>query len=354
MLDKILSTKTSEIIKLLTDIFISIVGIGRSDGKNYLYFPNKQSPLLYQAHFDTKLDEKDYNKYSLVRYRGDVVVSAKDSVMGADDRAGVFALWSIAKSLLENKLPIPSLLFTNGEEDGGKGMKQFVKNYLASEFDHINLAIAFDRRHCNDYVSYVSNPDEVESYIEGFGFVSEFGSYSDIKDFSEHTLIPSVNVSVGYYNEHTVKEELHLDELKMTMRRAVGIVKDPIDKRYPCKAKTWGYSGGYGYEGWNNGWKNGVDQKWDYLTKTWVDVVKSGEEQQGALLNSDDGQEASGVGIQQHFNGLGRKKRNKFKLRCEACKTKKDVSLRYCYDTQDYVAVCGNCAKRFNVTMRSF
>jgi hypothetical protein len=234
------------------------------DKDNWLYYPTS-SPLLIQAHYDSLATYKDYKLF------GDQLILKANGILGADDRAGVASILEIYNRCVEAKITPPSMLFTNHEETGGGGMKEFVKRHKKEDFDHVDLFIALDRQGCHDYVQYVDNPKEVEEYIERFGFIKAHGSYSDIKDLSELTLVPSVNLSVGYYSQHTAGERLAVDEMFMTISRVMRIIKYPIGKRYPCKAKTY-----YTYQTYNQNWKrwNDPNYEWDSDKRDWVKKKK--------------------------------------------------------------------------------
>jgi hypothetical protein len=249
LLNKIFKSDTSSLLGVIQEH----LGDGETDGVNYLFYPSG-SPLLLQAHIDSLADYGD--KYKLL---GSKNILTANGILGADDRAGVFALIEIRARCIARKLTIPSLLFTNFEESGGRGMEEFLKTVSVDDFKHINLAIAIDRRGCNDYVSYVSLEKEVEKYIERFGFISAHGSYSDIKEFSEMTLIPSVNLSAGYYAQHTKMERLHIDELYLTINRVISMIREPILNLYKCKKKSYTSS----YNHWDG-------EGWDYETRSWV------------------------------------------------------------------------------------
>jgi hypothetical protein len=265
---ELFESDTTKVIPLIE----KYLGKGVSDYDNYLYYPSK-SPLLLQAHIDTLANYK--RKYEL-HVRHNIITC--NGVLGADDRAGVFAIYDIYtkckgdKKKDTSKLDMPSLLFTNYEETGGKGMDVFLKTKSPKDFEHINLAISIDRRGCNDYVNYVSIDKKVDDYIEDFGFIHSHGSYSDIKEFSEFTEIPSVNVSAGYYFQHTNMERLHYDELSMTINKIVRIIKNPIDKKYKCRKKYAAAS--YRYDdGWGN---SGYSYNRGYLTdEYWANYKKS-------------------------------------------------------------------------------
>jgi hypothetical protein len=219
---------------------------------DYLYL-DTGSPLLFQAHVDTvrlKDDIKIIRKHNIMR--------ANDAILGADDRAGVFAILKIAEWCKTEKLQCPNILLTDGEEGGGWGMITFTESHKNKELSHVRLAVAFDRQGGNEYVTYNDLHDNVRKYIESFGFNKAIGSFSDIEFFTDEYQIPSVNLSVGYYMQHTKQERLHWDELLLTIERAKMIVKTPINKLYKSKKSPWagyrsqwaGNARSWGYSDW--------------------------------------------------------------------------------------------------------
>ena len=256
-LQRIFSLKEKELITEIT----GLIGVGRTDKDNYLYYERPESPILLQAHIDSLATYNDKYKLRLSNH-----ILRASGVLGADDRAGVFSLLQITKICNKKGLILPNLIFTNYEESGGGGMKAFVKASKKKDFSHIKIAIAIDRRGCNDYVTYVDIDDEVKKYIEDFGFCSSYGSYNDIKEFSEFTKIPSVNLSCGYYNQHQKDERLHVDEMELTIKRVVRIIENPIEKLYECRPK------------WSNNynWSNRV---WSKKLGRYIDSSEEEEEE---------------------------------------------------------------------------
>lgn len=229
-IEQLLMSKENQIFNLIR----SEMGEG-IEGDNYLWYPSN-SPLLFQAHIDTVRDESKPIKLSV----GQHVVTA-EGILGADDRAGIcIAMW-IAAYAKKHSLQMPQFLFTNKEETGGIGMKQFLD--CEPDLTGVNLAIALDRRGASEYVYYNRIATEVKEYIEHFGFIEEYGTFSDIELFSERTRIPSVNISVGYYHQHTKHEQLNIDEMRLTLRRCAFIISDPLEKLYPVKEKKYGGRG---------------------------------------------------------------------------------------------------------------
>lgn len=223
---KLLQMNNSEVFPYLEEGLYDIYPSHKYEScyrrNEFLFFCNSKSPILLQAHIDTVRDEKKELKIF-----GDKILYA-NGILGADDRAGIYAIMEICR---ESSV-LPNLLFTNGEETGGSGMRKFTHKFKSKHLKHINLCIALDRQGVGEYVTYNDLPLEVSMYMESFGFTEHEGSFSDCQIFTSKYRIPSVNVSVGYHHQHTASECLHIDEMEMTIFRLLDILVNPIDKLY--------------------------------------------------------------------------------------------------------------------------
>ena len=89
--------------------------------------------------------------------------------------------------------------------------------------------------------------------LEGFNIRQEIGSYSDVKDLSQHTNIHHLNLSAAYYNEHGPGE--YLDSLALARylvpkyRALITTLRD-LDRvwKVPAPTKASYYSYSYGDE----------------------------------------------------------------------------------------------------------
>jgi hypothetical protein len=122
--------------------------------------------------------------------------------LGADDRAGVFA---IIKLLHEGYRP--SVILTLGEEKGGIGARHLIENHPAAE-SNLYFLVELDRQGYNDCVFYQCDNPEFLEFIERFGYTTDFGTFTDISFICPTWGIAGVNLSVGYYNEHSEAEFL--------------------------------------------------------------------------------------------------------------------------------------------------
>ena len=199
-----------------------------TDSENYLYKHNENSRYLIVAHLDTVCDAGFKHIVTDIEKQ---CISNVNGILGADDRAGCFMVYQLLKN---TKLPDFDVLITNYEECGGLGVGRFIKDKVIN-LENIRLFIELDRMGANEYVSYTPLPDQVKTYIEKFGFKENRGSYSDIADLSEEYLVPSLNLSVGYYHQHTKKEYLNLKEMKEISRKMNFIISNPIDQLYPIE-----------------------------------------------------------------------------------------------------------------------
>lgn len=140
--------------------------------------------------------------------------------IGGDDRAGIFGITQIIKDCK------PYLLFTTDEEIGGIGAKKFTEEYKIALNKKVKYIVELDRRGNKQAVFYDCGNKKFKDYILSFGFKEYYGSFSDISVLSPAYDIASVNVSAGYYNEHTKQEYINLNDLKNTVEIVKKMVID--------------------------------------------------------------------------------------------------------------------------------
>lgn len=192
MLHKLLS-EIADYTVYSTDLFIAAEG---------------NIPIVLVAHMDTVFNRPPKDFY-FDEKRGALW---SPEGLGADDRAGIFAILKIIGSGLH-----PHILFTCDEETGGAGAID--ASQYGSFFGDIRYVIELDRRGSNDCVFYDCNNTDFIQYVETFGFKEAIGTFSDISIICPVWKTAGVNLSVGYYNEHTICEILMVDELARTISR---------------------------------------------------------------------------------------------------------------------------------------
>lgn len=164
-------------------------------------------PILLVAHMDTVFKKPPakiiYNE------KKDLIYNPHGG-LGGDDRCGVYA---ILKLLEKYK---PHILFTEDEEIGCIGAYKAVDTLPKP---NIKFIIEIDRKGSNDCVFYECGNESFIKYIEAFGFKSAKGTCSDISVLGSVWDIAAVNISSGYYNEHTSREFVIFKELQNNIKR---------------------------------------------------------------------------------------------------------------------------------------
>ena len=177
-------------------------------------------PVALVAHADTVFK----NPPKTFFYDQKCMVLWSPEGMGADDRAGVYA---IIKILEDWKDDLPTIIFTLGEEDYGVGAREIANMWPnQSTMKNLKYMIELDRQGYNDCVFYQCENNDFVNYIESFGFKKQPGSYTDIYFPMDTWNTCGVNLSVGYYNEHSYYEILHPDELEETIDKVRKMLKD--------------------------------------------------------------------------------------------------------------------------------
>ena len=173
-------------------------------------------PVCLVAHLDTvfKLPPEDFF------YDQEQKILWSPDGLGTDDRAGVYA---IAEILLKHKLK-PHIIFTDGEEKGGIGASALIEDFPDCPFEQLNFIIELDRQGYNDCVFYRCDNQNFEKFIKKFGFKYAIGSFTDISIIAPQWGVAAVNLSVGYYNEHSYAEYLDIKNLKTTIDKVVSIL----------------------------------------------------------------------------------------------------------------------------------
>ncbi len=115
----------NELQDLGADIRIDVAGnlIG--------YLGSGKNPFLLGGHLDSVQPCEGIK----VKRDGDIVSSSGDTILSADDGAGIFEVLTAVRYLKEQNIPTPpiDILFTVGEEIGGKGVRALNKTDIRAE-----------------------------------------------------------------------------------------------------------------------------------------------------------------------------------------------------------------------------
>lgn len=173
-------------------------------------------PIGLVAHIDTV-----WSTSPMIIYDSEKEIMTGVHGLGADDRAGIFMILQLLEAGFR-----PSIIFTNGEECGGIGSLDLVKDYRKKEkfFTDLRCLIELDRTgHC-DSVYYQSSNSSYEKWINSFGFKTAKGTFTDISIIAPIWDVAAVNLSVGYYYEHCVNELLYIRFYEDTFDKMVKIL----------------------------------------------------------------------------------------------------------------------------------
>lgn len=141
--------------------------------------------------------------------------------IGADDRAGIYAIMELIAR--EYK---PTIILTTDEEIGAIGASCVIGDYPNAPCK-LNFLIELDRRGEKDSVFYDCDNRLFEDYINYYGFITEWGSFSDISYIAPAWGVAAVNLSIGYYNEHSLAEYLNIHHMFATIDK-VGLILENV------------------------------------------------------------------------------------------------------------------------------
>ncbi|MCS7054534.1 MAG: hypothetical protein NZM09_12500 [Ignavibacterium sp.] len=192
---------------------------------------SRENKVVLVAHADTYFDQH-YRPYkinhTLVEYNGFIYGQDENgfsTAIGADDRAGCAILWLLRESG-------HSLLITDGEEKGRIGSKWLMKSNpdIADLINNHQFIIQVDRRNANDFKCYNVGTDEFKEFISdqtGY-FDAGKSSFTDICTLCRD--VCGVNLSIGYYNEHTKEEKVNISEWFNTLNLLRNLLQKDLPK----------------------------------------------------------------------------------------------------------------------------
>lgn len=261
---KMMSLKHDQVFDAFSSIGFDVAGSG--DFTTAFKKGTRSDRVLIVAHADTVWEDR---KISVLKSKGCLYSGFMHTGIGADDRAGCAIAYKMA-SLGH------SVLIVSGEEKGclGSGDITEDKAWLKTLEGHA-FAVQFDRRDSNDLVYYQVGTPEFKKYVGGHmkKYNEEPGSFTDIGTLCPSIGVCGVNISVGYYNEHSPDEILDLNEWYGTLVAATEWLKKPqttfpyvqppqiqyTTSRYSGYS---GYSGHRGYAGWD--WENDFERDYGF------------------------------------------------------------------------------------------
>ncbi|MCR5833163.1 MAG: hypothetical protein K6G55_00700 [Selenomonadaceae bacterium] len=225
-LEKFLKPNQKNLFKLLLKMYGENVAASTPD--NFILVRGV-APIMLVAHMDTVHQEP----VKVICRSSDKNILMSPEGIGGDDRCGIYALCKVYETA-----PVkPWLLFTCDEETGGGGATRFCKEHgwgnLPSELDHLKCLVEIDRKGSEDAVYYDCQNRDFEEYISEKGFVTAYGTFTDICYVAPELQVAAVNLSSGYYNAHRPHEYINRAELENTITKVTEIVADAASNSMP-------------------------------------------------------------------------------------------------------------------------
>ena len=228
LFDSIIRLTQRELLHTLKNL---LPGLGYtpivSKDETYLIAEGTNSIALL-AHLDTVFNERT-RKNIQTYYDPDHGVIWSPDGLGADDRAGVFMILSL---IMETEFR-PNLIFTTDEESALTGAKDLAA--IPCPFKNLSYIIELDRQGHRECVFYRCGNTNFQGYIHTFGFFPKVGSYTDISVIGPAWDVACVNLSVGYYEEHSYAEYLNLNHWLDTYLRLGQMMKAGNLERWQFK-----------------------------------------------------------------------------------------------------------------------
>ena len=204
LLERIVRLTQPELKRMLREQ-LKKLGYQTTDKRGYLYAPG-DVPVLLVAHLDTVHDQP----VQIICYSEKKRIVMSPQGIGGDDRAGVFMILQIIRRARCH------VLCCEDEETGGRGAELFARSGIRPQ---VNFIVELDRRGWNDAVFYQCGNLDFVKFVEGFGFQEEVGSFSDISIIAPSLGTAAVNISAGYYPEHTLYEYIDLVHMMNNVER---------------------------------------------------------------------------------------------------------------------------------------
>ena len=195
------------------EAFLRKAGYKVEAEKNYM-LAFGETPVALVAHMDTVFPHAPYDFFY---DREEGVIWSPDGA-GFDDRAGIFAIVKLVQSGFR-----PTIILTLGEEHGGIGAYELITKYPEAPMK-LKYLIELDRQGVDDCVFYKTKNRDFVDYVRRFGFRYATGTFSDISIISPAWQICSVNLSIGYVEEHSYTEHLYVRFMLSTINKVKNMI----------------------------------------------------------------------------------------------------------------------------------
>ncbi len=223
---------------------------------NLFITKNTSNPEFYPcivAHTDCVIpcEHKSF-KIKNDRITGRNNLNGKSVALGADDANGICCALQLLKVIPDLKV-----CFTTEEEVGFLGADYATQNI--DFFYDVSYMIQADRHGGSDLITYTngiysaSNEwlQEAAPIMANFGYSEHYGIGTDVGVLAEQLQLSGVNISCGYYNEHTANELVVISELQNCLNFMESLLKNiPLDKQYKIVIDYKAYNRYYSRYDW--------------------------------------------------------------------------------------------------------
>lgn len=213
-----------ETLKMYLESFLKKAGYEVVNEDGFLYAKGTDAVLL-AAHMDRHPVHKTLVKKITKEknINGHAKWSSPQGICG-DDRCGV---WIIMNVIQEHH---PSVIFCEDEEIGCIGSMKFSESQYVKNLG-VNYIVQIDRHGSHDAVFYENDNREFIAWIEEkTGYKEAHGTWTDIGNLMPASGIAGVNLSSGYYLEHSYDEYIIMEEMYQTMKVVGKLVAEESPK----------------------------------------------------------------------------------------------------------------------------
>ena len=215
---------------------------------------DKNPRIMFSSHTDTV--HRHDGKQKLFTDEKEQFIFSDSTCLGADDTVGNYLMIT----MIEEKIP-GMYIFHRGEEHGGIGSGWIAKE-TPGLLEHIEIAIALDRKDTDDVVQYQSGSrccseqfaSDLAKLMEITGG-DEIGSFTDTASYTD-LVTECTNISVAYWNQHSKNERCDPHQIGIIEKRLLKADWDSL-KAYGYEDEDqWSLSYGHyvstGYAGQSN------------------------------------------------------------------------------------------------------
>lgn len=280
-------TMTQDQLKSYLCNYLCGVGYKINSADGYI-FAKGDIPVMLIAHMDTARNKEIPKTILKLPMDDGIKITADGTLIGGDDRCGVWMIMNIIKKVKCH------VLFLEDEEIGCVGARKFTgSEHVKYVSENLSFMIELDRRGKNDCVFYSNDNRDFVKYIEEkVGAKEAVGTMSDISVIMPKTGVAGVNLSCGYYKEHTVDEYITVREMEDMMNRVRSFLESETEfPKYKYVERK------YEYRQWNFG-DYSFGKSWKKAPKLNQKALKTLEELQLTVVLEDGWETEEGIDLE--------------------------------------------------------